>query len=107
MRKIHMIPWEMAELLQLLKRYSRIYYPDNDSYINATIKEIENRIAEEPGNAYTVNNPRGAGRHATIIPNQKTEIIKLHNEGKSIRKIAAETGLSIGSVHKLINEHPR
>jgi len=100
----HMIPWEMAELSDLLKLYIDIYSPDCASP-KELLNEIRKRIDEQPDKSYTESNPRGAGRRPGITLQQKNDVIKLFKLNKSIRSIAKETNLSIGSVHKLINEH--
>lgn len=104
MRNLHMIPWELATLAELLDIYIYVYEPECESP-DALLKEIKEHIAALPDNIYTINNPRGAGRHSTVTANQIERVRDLKKEDKSIRQIAFETGLSVGTVHKLIHEH--
>ena len=104
MRNLHMIPWELATLAELLDIYIYVYEPECESP-DVLLKEIKERIAALPDNIYTINNPRGAGRHSIVNANHRERVVELKSEGKSMRQIAFETNLSVGTVHKLIHEH--
>ena len=104
MRNLHMVPWELATLAELLDIYIYVYEPDCMS-TEDLLAEVKERIADIPDNNYTAKNPRGAGRHPSISDSQREKVKILRSEGKSIRQIVRETGLSNGSVHKLIHEH--
>lgn len=51
------------------------------------------------------HNERGAGRKPRLSPAEEEEIVVMHLNGESMRRIAQHMGCSVGLVHKLINEH--
>ena len=52
-----------------------------------------------------IKNERGAGRKSKIDNNIIATVTMLKLQGKSIRKISEEIGLSVGTVHKIIVKH--
>ena len=52
-----------------------------------------------------LKNERGAGRKRKDVNVVDLVLHKRYNENYTIRSIAYEMGLSVGCVHKLINEH--
>ncbi len=64
------------------------------------------RLKKQLRDARNSITPQKAGRGRPRIDNGKVfEIKRLNDEGKSIRKIQAETGVSIGSISKILREY--
>ena len=55
---------------------------------------------------YSLLTKRKAGRRTVVTPAVKTSILQCRYEGLKIADIAARTHLSIGTVHKVLKEHP-
>ena len=88
--------------MSLLEFYRGIY--GTTDALDEVIAEVTERLKLKGNCGYTARNPRGAGRRPTI-KDYEERVIALRESNKSIREISRETGISIGSVHKLINEH--
>ena len=68
------------------------------------ISHLENKQQEING-VQKIKNERGAGRKSKINDDVIRAVTMLRLQGKSVRAIALEIGLSIGTVQKIINEH--
>jgi hypothetical protein len=55
---------------------------------------------------YNLFTKRKAGRRTVVTPAVKASILQYRYEGMKITDIAARTHLSIGTVHKVLKEHP-
>lgn len=102
MGKYGMKKSDLAELYILLELYGRTY---GEKESVKELREETKRLYEEAWGPGAIGNSRGAGRKEKYQEETKRKILELRKEGKSIRKIAGETGCSIGYVQKLINEH--
>jgi DNA invertase Pin-like site-specific DNA recombinase len=49
------------------------------------------------------NNERGAGRKPKITPEVTATVRRMRDAGSTFREIAAETGLSLGTVYNAFN----
>jgi DNA-binding NarL/FixJ family response regulator len=49
------------------------------------------------------NNYRDAGRRSIITDRLKEEVRKLKNEGKTIKAVAHDLKISVGTVHKILH----
>lgn len=98
MARVEMRKSDLCELYILLEMYVQTYGTAEAEKLTAEVKEKcrEQGIKE-------IRNSRKAGRHKSITPEQDAEILQLRATGASIRDIAAQTGVSRGYVHKLIN----
>lgn len=110
MQDIKMRPTDLGELYALLSMYQDTY----GGLPEGLTEDIERHYQEaaacglcmkgEPS-ITLVTNPRGAGRKRKTDPDEAADIIKMRRSGMTIRKIAQESGCSVGRVHKLIHEH--
>lgn len=104
---------DLAELYTYLLTFNKIY-DDKEKELKELTAAIRDRFVEQAAEAYgedvdaamkRLRNPRQAGRKQSITPEQSVQIIKLHNEGKSIRKISKETNIARSTIQRhLINE---
>ena len=86
---------------ELLNLYANTFHKVSKENIclKKEIEELKN------GSVQKIKNERGAGRKSKIDNNIIAAVTMLKLQGKSIRKISEEIGLSVGTVHKIINEH--
>lgn len=54
-----------------------------------------------------LRNPFNAGRKSVLSDTQKNEIIKENKEGKSIRYLASNYNVSVGTIHNVIKTNKR
>lgn len=92
---------ELAELHKLATRYYKEY---GDQSAAELLIDIDSKWRRAAGNEPIPTNTRGAGRKAVITAEVQEEVRELHAGGWPIRSIVSATGLSIGSVHKIISE---
>ena len=76
---------------------------NNRDTIQELLKEIEKLKSNNC--VQKTKNERNAGRKSKIDDNIISVVTMLKLQGKSIRAIAKEIDLSVGTVHKIINEH--
>ncbi len=99
MQRIKMKRTDLCELYILLELYERTY---GQSGITAVeLKECVRQKCEEQGMAGCIKNARNAGRKKKYSEETDRKVMKEYGQGKSIRKIAAETGCSTGYVQKI------
>lgn len=55
---------------------------------------------------YSLLTKRKAGRRIVVTPAMETTVLQYRYEGMKIADIAVKTHLSIGTVHKVLKEHP-
>ena len=107
MAKIEMKAADPGELYALLKMYQSVY----GEVPECLIKDVGYRfktthtVCSTSKDAFSIKNPRGAGRKSNIGPEEKDKIMGMRRSGMTIREVAAKTGYSTGYVHKLIHEH--
>lgn len=107
MARLEMKATDLGELYVLLKMYQMVYGEAPEWLI----RNVKNRfkttykVKSSDTRAFSITNPRGAGRRSNVDPEEKERIIRLRRSGMTIREVASETGYSIGYVHKLIHEH--
>lgn len=65
---------------------------------------IRAQTLEDCAPVHKLKNERGAGRKRLLLEGEISEILSKRKNGMSIRKIADEMMVSVGLVHKLINE---
>ncbi len=94
---------DLRELYTLVELYERTY--GQPGITAGELKESIRRKCEERGVPSDIRNARDAGRKKKYSEETDREIVEGYQYGKSIRKIAAETGCSTGYVQKLIFEH--
>lgn len=104
---IRMRASDLGELHALLIMYKQVYGGVDDGLLSDVVRNYQDAVAFSHTAATTITNPRAAGRKPRDISGEKENILKLRNDGMTIREIAAATGLSVGYVHKLIHEHGR
>ena len=75
---------------------------DNLIKENTWLKEEVDKL--KTNNVQKIKNERGAGRKTKINDDVIRIVTMLKLQGKSIRAIAKEVELSVGTVHKIINE---
>ena len=110
MPTIRMRPTDLGELYALLSMYRNTYGGIPEELTREVACHYQEAAAcgqrikgEDP--IPLVTNPRGAGRKGHIHPDETADIIRMRRLGMTIRKIAQESGCSVGRVHKLIHEH--
>lgn len=92
---------DMEELFQLLKVYERTYGGREAAEMSRAVSE---RYREERGESISgKRNPRGAGRKKQYADEEKQRIRELRDGGMSIRRIAEETGCSVGYVQGVLS----
>lgn len=86
---------------ELLNLYANTFHKVSEDNISLKkeIEELKNNSVQK------IKNERGAGRKSKIDNNIIATVTMLKLQGKSIRKISEEIGLSVGTVHKIINKH--
>ena len=98
-----MSPADLCELYTLMELYEKTY--GQAGITAAELKENIRKKCEERGVAGNIKNARNAGRKKKYSKETNRKIAEGYKSGKSIRKIASETGCSTGYVQKLIYEH--
>ena len=71
---------------------------------NEALKEEIELLKQKANSVQKIKNERGAGRKTKINNDVITRVTMLRLQGKSIRAIAREVELSVGTVHKILNE---
>lgn len=102
MGRLEMSPADLCELYTLMELYEKTY--GQAGITAAELKETVRKKCEERGVTGNIKNERKAGRKKKYSKETDRKILEGHKSGKSIRKIAAETGCSTGYVQKLIYE---
>ncbi len=109
MSAIEMRASDLGELYALLSMYIRTYHTcERDGALLNEVTEKYNAqsgLQENECSPPSLMNIRGAGRRHAFSPDHDEEILRLRQEGLTIRKIAEATDCSVGYVHKLIHEH--
>lgn len=92
---------DMEELYQLLEMYERTYGGRKAAEMS---QEVSARYREEKGESISgKRNPRGAGRKKQYTEEERQRISVLRDGGMSIRRIAEETGCSVGYVQGVLS----
>lgn len=103
MGKIEMSLADLRELYTLMELYEKTY--GQPGITVAELKERVKKKCEERGEVGNIKNARKAGRKKKYSKETDRKIVERHKSGKFIRKIASETGCSMGYVQKLNFEH--
>lgn len=101
MAKLEMKASDLCELYILLDMYGQTYGATEET--QSLIEAVKAKCREQ--GITEIRNSRKAGRPKTITPETDAAIMNLRAAGKTIRAIAAETGVSRAYVHQLINRH--
>ena len=101
MTRIEMRASDLCELYILLEMYGQTY--GTTEGIRDLTEAVKAKCREQ--GITEIRNSRKAGRPKTITAEQDAEIMNLRAAGKTIRAIAAETGVSRAYVHQLISGH--
>ena len=105
MSMIAMRRTDLAELYTLLKMYDSCYGGVQKELLESIKESYKAPPGGDKEGIPVITNPRGAGRKSGVTTEQISRARQLHEQGRSMRKIAKELGCSVGRVHKLINEH--
>lgn len=94
---------DMEELFQLLEVYERTYGGRNAREMK---EELSARYREEKGgeDISEKRNPRGAGRKRQHTEEERKRVRELRAKGMAMRKIAEETGCSVGYVQGVLSD---
>lgn len=93
---------DLEELYELLELYERTYGTEASGRLLAEISErYQNRYRENIGEK---RNPRQAGRKRKYTETDRATIRESRKRGMTIRKIAQETGCSVGYVQGVLSE---
>lgn len=103
MGKIEMGLADLCELYTLMELYEKTY--GQPGITVGELKESVRKKCEEHGVTDGIRNARNAGRKKKYSKETDRKIVEGYKKGKTIRKIASETGCSTGYVQKLIYEH--
>lgn len=79
------------------------YHADEAEHYKTLCKKLETEIAQikaVPGNE---KEQKKRGR-PTITDEQRSEVLRLHRLGSSIREIQKSVGIGIGSIHRIIQK---
>ena len=99
--RVEMKRQDMEELYQLLEVYERTY---GGRKVREMLQEVSARYREEKGGSVSQKrNPRGAGRKQRYAEDEKRRVRELRDGGMSIRRIAEETGCSVGYVQGVLS----
>lgn len=95
---------DLLELYQLSTMYQSTYQKDKIKNLDGFLEMIRERYKEvSTGKDITrETNPRKAGRKPKYTEKQNNLIIELHQKKVSLRKIAVETGCSVGYVQSIL-----
>lgn len=95
---------DLLELYQLTSLYQRSYPNDIIQELEIFLEIIGERYRKTT-NGEEINqqsNPRNAGRKPVYTEEHNSRIIQLYRAGTPLRRIAEETGCSLGHVQDII-----
>lgn len=100
--RLEMKRQDLEELYLLLEVYERTYGGRN---VREMKEELSARYREGNGggNISEKRNPRGAGRKSQYTEEERKRIRELREKGMAMRKIAEETGCSVGYVQGVLS----
>lgn len=100
--KLEMKRQDLEELYILLEVYERTYGGRN---VREMKEEVSAKYREKKGggNIWEKRNPRGAGRKRQYTEEERKRIRELRDEGMAVRRIAEETGCSVGYVQGVLS----
>lgn len=104
--KLEMKRQDLEELYILLEVYERTYGGRNVREMKEEVS-AEYREKKGGGNISEKRNPRGAGRKRQYTEEERKRIRELRNEGMAMRRIAEETGCSVGYVQGVLSNSMR
>ena len=90
---------DLEELYLLLEVYERTYGGRN---VREMKEELSAGYGGRAGGIFRRKAPQGAGRKRQHTEEEKKRIRELRNEGMAMRKIAEETGCSVGYVQGVL-----
>lgn len=93
---------DFEELYGLLSLYDRTYKTEKSGKLLAEITEHYQKTYKE--NISEKRNPRKAGRKKKYSEDMKEAIMEYRKKGMTVRKIAQETGSSVGYVQGVLSE---
>lgn len=98
---------DFGELYSYLKLFGRVYtdYEEERETMERGIEEIFTReyaCEDAPDVLVSMRNPRNAGRRRKTGEEAREQIRMLSKQGKSLREISDETGISKSTVQRII-----
>lgn len=94
---------ELAKLASLLMTYGEVYPEENTGELRERVlQHLEDQTGSRDVKKYVIN-ARNAGRKR-IVPDDEIQVIKdCRAAGDSLSVIAAKTGYSIATIHRILN----
>ena len=110
-KRTHIPASELAAIYNAIEFYIKHRYEEICVEDLKAIRRLLNKIEEDYSTAYT-HDPdnfesvlkRKAGRKTAYSPENEKEILRLHNEGTSLRRIAEKTGSTLGRVNAVLRK---
>lgn len=92
------------DYVQLKERYDTLETSHNtlESDLDAIQAELQEQLQKATQSYTQPHNARGAGRKPTVTTSKQEEVVRLHEEGMSSRKIAEAVGLSSSTVLRIL-----
>ena len=110
-RRTHIPASELTGVNNAIEFYIKYRYQEIDVEDLKVIRRLLKKIEEDYYRAYTHDpddfetiRKRKAGRKSTYSEDNEKEIVRLHSEGHSLRKIAEETGSTIGRINAVLKK---
>lgn len=110
-RRTHIPVTELAAVYNAIEFYIKYRYEEIGVEDLKAIRRLLNKIEEDYRIEYSCDTEnfvtvrkRKAGRKTTYSSENEKEIVKLHNEGTSLRKIAEKTGSTLGRVNAVLRK---
>jgi len=110
-RRTHIPASELAAVYNAIEFYIKYRYEEICIEDLKAIRRILKKIEEDYSIAYTHDpdsfdtvRKRKAGRKTTYSSENEKEILRLHSEGTSLRRIAEETGSTLGRVNAVLKK---
>ena len=111
-RRTHIPVTELAAVYNAIEFYIKYRYEEIGVEDLKVIRRLLNKIEED----YHIEYPRDtenfedvrkrkAGRKTTYSSENEKEIVRLHSEGTSLRKIAEKTGSTLGRVNAVLKKY--
>lgn len=97
---------DLIELYQQLKLYKSVYPEDSQLTLPELITAVEGRYRdrEHGEDIRSQTNPRDAGRKPVYSEQQNQKIYSMYQEKITLRRIAEESGCSVGHVQDVIRK---
>ena len=105
---LHMVEKDLGELYTYLELFNRTYtgYEEETGKILCGIEKAYTEItgSKDPQKSLRgLRNPRNAGRKTTHTEQEAKEVLRLSEEGLSVREISGQTGIAKSTVSRILN----